>query len=121
MFAAGPRGTAGTGTGPNMAPAPSLTEHFVGVLNVLSNGRLEGRVREALAQGRYRDDNFGDDIAMIGVAADHEGYIWTVAMYENAAYKFDPVAQTYETIPIGELPYTYSDMTGVQLSNVTVD
>ncbi len=35
MFAAGPRGTAGTGTGPNMAPKPSLTEHFAGVLNVL--------------------------------------------------------------------------------------
>jgi anaerobic selenocysteine-containing dehydrogenase len=35
MFAAGPRGTAGTGTGPNMAPNPSLTEHLTGVLNVL--------------------------------------------------------------------------------------
>ena len=35
MFAAGPRGSAGTGTGPNMAPKPSLTEHLAGVLNVL--------------------------------------------------------------------------------------
>lgn len=35
MFAAGPSGTAGTGTGPNMAPHPSLTEHLTGVLNVL--------------------------------------------------------------------------------------
>ncbi|MGI9645053.1 MAG: molybdopterin-containing oxidoreductase family protein, partial [Ilumatobacteraceae bacterium] len=35
IFAAGPRGTAGTGTGPNMAPNPSLTEHLTGVLNVL--------------------------------------------------------------------------------------
>ncbi len=35
MFATGPRGTAGTGTGPNMAPNPSLTEHLTGVLNVL--------------------------------------------------------------------------------------
>ena len=35
MFAAARRGTAGTGTGPNMAPRPSLTEHLAGVLNVL--------------------------------------------------------------------------------------
>jgi anaerobic selenocysteine-containing dehydrogenase len=35
MFASGQRGTAGTGTGPNMAPNPSLTEHLTGVLNVL--------------------------------------------------------------------------------------
>jgi anaerobic selenocysteine-containing dehydrogenase len=35
LFAAGPRGTAGTGTGPNMSPNPSLTEHLTGVLNVL--------------------------------------------------------------------------------------
>jgi anaerobic selenocysteine-containing dehydrogenase len=35
LFAAGPRGTAGTGTGPNMAPRSSLTEHLVGVLNVV--------------------------------------------------------------------------------------
>ncbi len=35
MFAAGPRGTAGTGTGPNMAPHPSLTEHLAMVLNTI--------------------------------------------------------------------------------------
>jgi anaerobic selenocysteine-containing dehydrogenase len=35
LFAAGPRGTAGTGTGPSMAPRSSLTEHFVNVLNIV--------------------------------------------------------------------------------------
>ncbi len=35
LFAAGPRGTAGTGTGPNMAPHPSLTEHLTMALNTL--------------------------------------------------------------------------------------
>jgi anaerobic selenocysteine-containing dehydrogenase len=35
MFAAGPRGTAGTGTGPNMAPHSSLTEHLTIVLNTI--------------------------------------------------------------------------------------
>jgi anaerobic selenocysteine-containing dehydrogenase len=35
MFAAGPRGTVGTGTGPNMAPHSSLTEHLSMVLNTI--------------------------------------------------------------------------------------
>jgi anaerobic selenocysteine-containing dehydrogenase len=35
MFAAGPRGTAGTGTGPNMAAHSSLSEHMVVTLNTI--------------------------------------------------------------------------------------
>ncbi len=35
MFAAGPKGTIGTGTGPNMAPRSSVTEHLALTLNVL--------------------------------------------------------------------------------------
>ncbi|MDZ4828350.1 MAG: molybdopterin-dependent oxidoreductase [Actinomycetota bacterium] len=35
LFAAGPRGCAGTGTGPSMAPHSSLTEHLVIALNVV--------------------------------------------------------------------------------------
>jgi len=35
MFAKGSRGTAGCGTGPNMAPHSSLAEHFVIVLNTI--------------------------------------------------------------------------------------
>jgi anaerobic selenocysteine-containing dehydrogenase len=42
LFAAGPRGTAGTGTGPNMAPRSSLTEHLAIVLNTIC-----GRVNRA--------------------------------------------------------------------------
>lgn len=42
LFAAGPRGSAGTGTGPNMAPRSMLTEHLALSLNVLC-----GRVRRA--------------------------------------------------------------------------
>ena len=42
MFATGPRGTAGTGTGPNMAPHSSLTEHLSMVLNTIL-----GRVNRA--------------------------------------------------------------------------
>ena len=57
---------------------------------------------------------------MIGVAVDFEGYVWTVSQEEGATYKFDPETHTMETVEIGLEPYTYSDMTGVQLENVTL-
>ena len=47
MFAAGPRGTAGTGTGPNMAAHSSLTEHMTMVLNtILGRVNREGDLME---------------------------------------------------------------------------
>ena len=47
MFAAGPKGTAGTGTGPNMAAHSSLTEHLVVVLNtILGRVNREGDLLE---------------------------------------------------------------------------
>jgi anaerobic selenocysteine-containing dehydrogenase len=47
MFAAGPRGTAGTGTGPNMAAHSSLTEHLTVVLNtILGRVNREGDLIE---------------------------------------------------------------------------
>lgn len=47
LFAAGPRGTAGTGTGPNMASRSSLTEHLVVVLNtILGRVNREGDLLE---------------------------------------------------------------------------
>ena len=47
MFAAGPRGCANTGTGPNMAPHHTLTEHLVHCLNTVC-GRY-ARAGERLA------------------------------------------------------------------------
>jgi len=55
---------------------------------------------------------------MVGVAIDHEGYVWTVSQSGNAAYKVDPGTWEVITVPIGSKPYTYSDMTGMQLLNV---
>ena len=47
MFATGPRGTAGTGTGPNMAAHSSLSEHMVVVLNtILGRVNREGDLLE---------------------------------------------------------------------------
>lgn len=56
----------------------------------------------------------------IGVAIDFEGYVWAVSQGANAAYKIDPETEAFVTVPIGAGPYTYSDMTGVQLENVVV-
>jgi len=51
LFAAGPRGTAGTGTGPGMAPHSGLTEHLVLVLNTIL-GRVN-REGERLEPGFF--------------------------------------------------------------------
>jgi anaerobic selenocysteine-containing dehydrogenase len=49
MFATGPRGTAGTGTGPNMAARSSLTEHLTMTLNTIL-GRVN-REDDAIESG----------------------------------------------------------------------
>ncbi len=51
MFAEGPRGSAGTGTGPNMAPHGTLTEHLTLTLNAIC-GRVN-RVGDQLESGYF--------------------------------------------------------------------
>ena len=65
-------------------------------------------------------DTYEIGLQLVGVAADFEGYVWAVDKDANAAYKFDPDTETYVTVPIGQGPYTYSDMTGVQLKSVII-
>jgi streptogramin lyase len=60
----------------------------------------------------------GSGIDMIGAAVDYQGYVWTVAQMSSSAYKFDPDTETFATFSSLQGPYTYSDMTGVQLRNV---
>jgi hypothetical protein len=55
---------------------------------------------------------------MVGVAIDYEGYVWTVSQGGNAAHKVHPATWDITTVPIGSGPYTYSDMTGMQLRGV---
>ena len=52
------------------------------------------------------------------MAVDFEGYVWVISQGSSQVYKFDPDTETYITINVGSGPYTYSDMTGVQLRNV---
>jgi len=56
--------------------------------------------------------------SMVGVAVDFEGFVWTVSQGGNAAHKVDPQSWNITTVPIGMQPYTYSDMTGMQLRGV---
>ena len=51
MFAAGPRGSAGSGTGPNMAPHSTLTEHLTLTLNAIC-GRAN-REGDRLESGNF--------------------------------------------------------------------
>ncbi len=55
---------------------------------------------------------------MVGVAIDFEGFVWTVSQEAATAYKIDPVSWQVTPVGIGIGPYTYSDMTGIQLKGV---
>ncbi len=57
---------------------------------------------------------------LVGVAIDYQGYVWAVSKKENSVYKVNPKTYEYEAIKVGKNPYTYSDMTGVQLNSVVV-
>ncbi len=60
---------------------------------------------------------------IVGVAIDFQGYVWAVAYNDSAtgyAIKIDPATYETESFPIGRGPYTYSDMTGYQLSIVEI-
>ena len=52
-----------------------------------------------------------------GISIDFEGYVWGPAIYNDEAYRVDPVAGTIDTVTGLNYPYTYSDMTGFALSN----
>jgi streptogramin lyase len=66
-------------------------------------------------------------VGLVGVAIDMEGFVWTVSTGTNdttdigAAYKVNPATLTSVKVTIGKRPYTYSDMTGVQLRSVIPD
>jgi streptogramin lyase len=57
---------------------------------------------------------------VVGVAIDFQGYVWAVSQGGNAALKIDPDTYAVESFPIGMGPFTYSDMTGYQLSIVEI-
>ena len=62
-------------------------------------------------------DHVGPE-SVVGVAVDYEGYVWAVSQGGNSAHKVHPETHAVTNVPIGQGPYTYSDMTGMQLRNV---
>ncbi len=56
--------------------------------------------------------------SMVGVAIDFEGYVWTVSQGSSSAHKVYSTTWDITTVKIGSSPYTYSDMTGMQLWGV---
>ncbi len=57
---------------------------------------------------------------VVGVAIDFQGYVWAVSQGSNQAIKVNPDTYEVEHFTIGRGPYTYSDMTGYQLSIVEI-
>jgi hypothetical protein len=53
-----------------------------------------------------------------GVSVDFYGYVWLVDMV-SSAFRIDPDTLQYEVYDQLNMPYTYSDMTGWALSNVS--
>ena len=56
----------------------------------------------------------------VGIAVDYDGFIWAVNQSKSSASKIDPkTLQVIGEYPVGQSPYTYSDMTGYTLNNYT--
>lgn len=89
---------------------------------------LQGRIWAAEANGVTWVDMetmaVGDTVALPfqgqakGVSVDIDGYIWAAFQGDTRAYRIDPDTYAIETVTGLNDPYTYSDMTGGQLSNV---
>lgn len=54
-----------------------------------------------------------------GIGVDIDGFIWAVPLNSDTVYKIDPETYEYESISGFVSPYTYSDMGGGQITNVT--
>jgi streptogramin lyase len=57
--------------------------------------------------------------APIGVGIASDGNVWTMCQSANQTQRFDPAGNLLTTLPTGDGPYSYSDMTGFQLRNFT--
>jgi len=89
---------------------------------------LQGRIWAAIMDGVIWVDMetlaVGDTIPLPysgqakGVSADIDGYVWVTFQGDTNAYRIDPDTYAFETVTGLNDPYTYSDMTGGQISNV---
>jgi len=75
--------------------------------------KLNGRTGEIL-----RTLNVGAQ--PIGIAVDAYGHIWAVNMSSNDVYKINGITFDVTSVPVGNGPYTYSDMMGTALRTITL-
>jgi streptogramin lyase len=62
----------------------------------------------------------GSGMGPVGVAIDSQGHLWTVNQCDNSASKIDTASgEIMGSFPVGNGPYTYSDMTGYALKTIT--
>lgn len=61
------------------------------------------------------------DFVTKGVSVDLDGFIWVTRQEDPTVYKIDPDTYAIETYTGLNNPYTYSDMTGGQITRVTCD
>ncbi len=62
----------------------------------------------------------GDTTGPVGVALDFDGHLWAVNQCTSSATKLvAATGQVLGTYPVGQHPYTYSDMTGYALHSFT--
>lgn len=89
----------------------------------------EGRIWAATTNGvgwvDMDDLTVGDTVTLPinglyrGISVDVDGFIWAVRLGGQEAFKIDPETYDYEMVGGLNGPYTYSDMSGGQLHNVT--
>lgn len=91
-----------------------------GTLWVGMGSGVNGIDIDAVMQTKHLDA--GSFIKGVSIQQDSAGniFVWGVSQAQEA-YKIDPVTNTYETYVGLNSPYTYSDMTGFALANVTPD
>ena len=64
--------------------------------------------------------DIGADNGPVGVAIDVDGHLWTVNQCNSTASRVNTsTGALIGTYPVGSSPYTYSDMTGYALRNIT--
>jgi len=76
-------------------------------------------VSKLRASDGQRLGTFGVGTGPLGIGVDRDGNIWAVNLDGNSATKLSPGGQVLDTYETGNTPYSYSDMTGVQLQSIT--
>jgi streptogramin lyase len=71
--------------------------------------------------GQWSVSGFGHNAnGPLGMAVDFNDNIWAISYSSGHATKFASDGTQLDVFPVGGSPYTYSDMTGFQLRNITL-